>query len=144
MLEDGEMQPEKAPFPTWLQPLLASRFFEQCQRHINENRNEENHFCIDCVSRLCPNCVSEHNNNGETHNLLQIRHYVHSDVVRVNDVFKLLDVAKIQVYFTLLRIKKIDVYVFRFWTYIFMYILECQIYEGSNVCILLSVLCLYN
>lgn len=61
---------------------------------------------MDCACRLCPNCVAEHTNNGGTHNLLQIRHYVHSDVVRVSDVYKLIDVSKIQVNFAWLMIKE--------------------------------------
>jgi PLATZ transcription factor len=65
---------------------------------------------MNCVCRLCTNCVSEHANNGGKHNLLQIRHYMHSDVVRVNDVFKLLDITKIQVYFTRLLIYEIRCY----------------------------------
>ncbi|XP_078161776.1 protein RGF1 INDUCIBLE TRANSCRIPTION FACTOR 1-like [Carex rostrata] len=92
------MEQGSAPLPSWLQPLLASKFFEQCEGHSKEKKNEENHFCMDCACRLCPNCVVEHTNNGGTHNLLQIRHYVHSDVVRVSDVYKLIDVSKIQQY----------------------------------------------
>lgn len=109
LFEDCNMeQLQKAPLPAWLQPLLASKFFEQCEGHSNERKNEENHFCMDCSCRLCPNCVTEHTKNGGTHNLLQIRHYVHSDVVRVNDVFKLLDIAKIQVYISFFQEKKLN------------------------------------
>ncbi|KAJ4767289.1 PLATZ transcription factor family protein [Rhynchospora pubera] len=51
-----------------------------------------------CTHPLCPRCVTEHARKGGKHRLLQIRHYVHSDVVRVNDITKLLDIAKIQQY----------------------------------------------
>ncbi|KAJ4767591.1 PLATZ transcription factor family protein [Rhynchospora pubera] len=90
------MEPDKASLPNWLQPLLAAKFFERCERHINERKNEINHFCMKCTHPLCPRCVIEHTRKGGIHRLLQIRHYVHSDVVRVNDITKLLDIAKIQ------------------------------------------------
>ncbi|KAJ1686839.1 hypothetical protein LUZ63_018229 [Rhynchospora breviuscula] len=92
------MELGKAPLPNWLQPLLAAKFFERCERHINERKNEINHFCMKCTHPLCPRCVTEHTRKGGKHRLLQIRHYVHSDVVRVNDITKLLDIAKIQQY----------------------------------------------
>jgi hypothetical protein len=36
MVEGSKVQIEKAPLPTWLQPFLATKFFEQCKRHTNE------------------------------------------------------------------------------------------------------------
>ncbi|KAJ4820008.1 PLATZ transcription factor family protein [Rhynchospora pubera] len=92
------MEQGKAPSPEWLLPLLESKFFEQCERHLNQRKNEINRFCMECADSLCPNCVTEHFRKGEKHHFLQIRHYVHSDVVRVDDITKLLDITKIQQY----------------------------------------------
>ncbi|KAJ3702983.1 hypothetical protein LUZ61_006688 [Rhynchospora tenuis] len=94
--EDCIMEQGKAPSPEWLQPLLESKFFEQCERHPNQRKNDVNRFCMECADSLCPKCVTEHFRKGEKHHFLQIRHYMHSNVVRVNDITKLLDIAKIQ------------------------------------------------
>ncbi|GJV01716.1 putative PLATZ transcription factor family protein [Tanacetum coccineum] len=80
--------------PTWLENLLKETFFNVCMIHENAKKNEKNIFCVDCCEAICHHCVVDHN----SHRLLQIRRYVYHDVIRVDDVEKLLDSSLIQAY----------------------------------------------
>jgi hypothetical protein len=82
--------------PPWLAELLSIReFFGHCTTHVT-GRNEKNHFCFDCKKGpLCPVGVAE---SHAGHATVQIRKASHRDVVRVVDIYKLLDFSNIQLY----------------------------------------------
>lgn len=79
--------------PQWLSTLLAEKFFKPCSVHEFARKNERNIFCLDCSSSFCPQCISPH----RPHRLLQIRRYVYQDVIRLDDLEKLIDCALVQV-----------------------------------------------
>ncbi|XP_077246853.1 protein RGF1 INDUCIBLE TRANSCRIPTION FACTOR 1-like [Tasmannia lanceolata] len=83
-------------FPHWLECLLGEEFFNPCLLHETAKKNEKNIFCLDCCTSICPHCLSLH----RSHRLLQIRRYVYHDVVRVDDLEKLIDCSFIQSYTT--------------------------------------------
>lgn len=103
--------------PKWLQALLSEEFFRQCAVHESSRKNEKNIFCLDCRSSFCPQCLSPHSShrliqvrsstiNSITfpqitklfHVLFQIRRYVYQNVIRLDDIEKLIDCAFVQVY----------------------------------------------
>ncbi|RWW34455.1 hypothetical protein GW17_00000770 [Ensete ventricosum] len=79
--------------PAWLEALDAQRFFVGCCLHENAKKNEKNICCLDCCTSICPHCVSSH----RRHRLLQVRRYVYHDVVRLEDLEKLIDCSSVQV-----------------------------------------------
>ncbi|GAB2289115.1 hypothetical protein Dimus_023449 [Dionaea muscipula] len=80
--------------PAWLEALYARRFFEGCTIHETAKKNEKNVLCLDCCISICPHCLSMH----RFHRLLQIRRYVYHDVIRLEDLEKLIDCSSIQAY----------------------------------------------
>nr|XP_010933702.1 uncharacterized protein LOC105054027 [Elaeis guineensis] len=82
--------------PDWLETMLGERFFNPCMIHEAVKKNEKNVFCLDCCSSFCPQCLPRH----RPHRLLQIRRYVYHDVVRVDDLEKLIDCSSVQLYTT--------------------------------------------
>ncbi|XP_052200859.1 protein RGF1 INDUCIBLE TRANSCRIPTION FACTOR 1-like isoform X1 [Diospyros lotus] len=80
--------------PAWLQGLMAETFFAACGVHENRRKNEKNIYCLDCCQSFCPHCLSSHH----SHPLLQVRRYVYHDVVRLDDLEKLIDCSYIQPY----------------------------------------------
>ncbi|XP_058092880.1 protein RGF1 INDUCIBLE TRANSCRIPTION FACTOR 1-like [Magnolia sinica] len=64
--------------------------------HETARKNEKNIFCLACYTIICPHCLSLH----RSHRLLQIRRYVYHDVIRLNDLEKLIDCNFIQSYRT--------------------------------------------
>ncbi|CAK9170988.1 unnamed protein product [Ilex paraguariensis] len=80
--------------PAWLEGLMAETFFAACGVHENRRKNEKNIFCLDCCQSFCPHCLSYH----RSHPLLQVRRYVYQDVVRLDDLEKLIDCSYIQPY----------------------------------------------
>ncbi|KAG6538770.1 hypothetical protein ZIOFF_003898 [Zingiber officinale] len=78
----------------WVELLLVGEFFGSCEQHKEDRKSEENIFCVDCGSRMCPHCLAGRHSD---HRLLQIRRYVYQDVVRVHDMANLLDCSKVQV-----------------------------------------------
>ncbi|KAJ4748078.1 PLATZ transcription factor [Rhynchospora pubera] len=80
--------------PTWLEALNTQKFFIPCPYHENSRKNEKNICCIDCCTSICPHCVSLH----RTHRLLQVRRYVYHDVVRLEDLEKLINCSNVQSY----------------------------------------------
>ncbi|KAA8537188.1 hypothetical protein F0562_029680 [Nyssa sinensis] len=80
--------------PAWLDGLMAETFFAACGVHENRRKNEKNIFCLDCCQSFCPHCLSSH----RSHLLLQVRRYVYHDVVRLDDLEKLIDCSYIQPY----------------------------------------------
>ncbi|MCO5572881.1 hypothetical protein L7F22_026640 [Adiantum nelumboides] len=81
--------------PPWLERFLSCTYFDPCAEH-QFNKNEKNHFCIDCIDGpLCSRgLLAEH----AKHRTLQVRKASHADGVRVENVCKLLDISSIQTY----------------------------------------------
>nr|XP_019711161.1 uncharacterized protein LOC105059979 [Elaeis guineensis] len=80
--------------PGWLGGLVEESFFVGCGAHENRKKNEKNIFCLDCCTSICPHCVPSH----PSHPLLQVRRYVYNDVVRLDDLEKLIDCSYVQPY----------------------------------------------
>ncbi|XP_042504236.1 protein RGF1 INDUCIBLE TRANSCRIPTION FACTOR 1 [Macadamia integrifolia] len=82
--------------PHWLETLLGEKFFNPCLIHESAKKNEKNIFCLDCCTSICPHCLSPH----RSHRLLQVRRYVYHDVIRVDDIEKLINCDYVQSYTT--------------------------------------------
>ncbi|XP_065049811.1 protein RGF1 INDUCIBLE TRANSCRIPTION FACTOR 1-like [Musa acuminata AAA Group] len=80
--------------PAWLQALDSEKFFVPCSHHEHAKKNEKNICCLDCCTSICPHCVSSH----RFHRLVQVRRYVYHDVVRLEDLEKLIDCSNVQSY----------------------------------------------
>ncbi|XP_068641889.1 protein RGF1 INDUCIBLE TRANSCRIPTION FACTOR 1-like [Aristolochia californica] len=80
--------------PGWLEALNTQRFFVGCSTHENGKKNEKNICCLDCCTSICPHCLPSH----RFHRLLQVRRYVYHDVVRLEDLEKLIDCSNVQAY----------------------------------------------
>ncbi|XP_020680436.1 uncharacterized protein LOC110098068 [Dendrobium catenatum] len=80
--------------PSWLEALETQRFFNGCLVHENARKNEKNICCLDCCTSICPHCVAAH----RSHRLMQVRRYVYHDVVRLEDIEKLIDCSNVQSY----------------------------------------------
>uniref|UniRef100_A0A453NGY6 B box-type domain-containing protein n=1 Tax=Aegilops tauschii subsp. strangulata TaxID=200361 RepID=A0A453NGY6_AEGTS len=80
--------------PAWLEALSTEKFFVACSFHEHAKKNEKNICCLDCCTSICPHCVSTH----RVHRLLQVRRYVYHDVVRLEDLEKLIDCSGVQSY----------------------------------------------
>ncbi|RYR13473.1 hypothetical protein Ahy_B04g070456 isoform B [Arachis hypogaea] len=73
---------------------MRETFFGGCGAHQNQRKNEKNVFCLHCCLSICPHCLPFH----RLHPLLQVRRYVYHDVVRLDDLEKLIDCSNIQPY----------------------------------------------
>ncbi|OVA05810.1 zinc finger protein [Macleaya cordata] len=82
--------------PHWLEALLGEKFFNPCLFHETAKKNEKNIFCLDCCTSICSHCLPPH----RSHRLLQIRRYVYHDVIRLDDIEKLIDCSFVQAYTT--------------------------------------------
>ncbi|KAG0495791.1 hypothetical protein HPP92_000482 [Vanilla planifolia] len=80
--------------PSWLEALDTQKFFVGCSLHENTRKNEKNICCLDCCTSICPHCVAAH----RSHRLVQVRRYVYHDVVRLEDLEKLIDCSSVQSY----------------------------------------------
>ncbi|OVA03306.1 zinc finger protein [Macleaya cordata] len=80
--------------PAWLEALYTQKFFVGCSTHETAKKNEKNIFCLDCCTSICPHCLPSH----RFHRLVQIRRYVYHDVVRLEDLEKLIDCSSVQSY----------------------------------------------
>lgn len=80
--------------PAWLEGLMGESFFGICGVHENKRKNEKNIYCLDCCQSFCPHCLPTHH----SHPLLQVRRYVYQDVVRLDDLEKLIDCSFVQPY----------------------------------------------
>ncbi|KAG7021192.1 hypothetical protein SDJN02_17880, partial [Cucurbita argyrosperma subsp. argyrosperma] len=80
--------------PAWLEALYTQKFFVGCLFHETAKKNEKNICCLDCCISICPHCISSH----RFHRLLQVRRYVYHDVVRLEDLQKLIDCSNVQPY----------------------------------------------
>ncbi|PKA62449.1 hypothetical protein AXF42_Ash009335 [Apostasia shenzhenica] len=80
--------------PSWLEALDTEKFFVGCSAHESAKKNEKNICCLDCCTSICPHCVPAH----RSHRLVQVRRYVYHDVVRLEDLEKLIDCSNVQSY----------------------------------------------
>ncbi|XP_077221510.1 PLATZ transcription factor family protein [Tasmannia lanceolata] len=80
--------------PSWLEGLVGETFFTECGTHQRRRKNEKNIFCLDCCESICQNCLTSH----RSHPLIQVRRYVYHDVVRLQDLKKLIDCSFVQSY----------------------------------------------
>ncbi|GAV73913.1 PLATZ domain-containing protein [Cephalotus follicularis] len=80
--------------PAWLDALYTQKFFAGCSYHETAKKNEKNICCLDCCTSICPHCLPSH----RYHRLLQVRRYVYHDVVRLEDLQKLIDCTNVQAY----------------------------------------------
>ncbi|XP_074570418.1 protein RGF1 INDUCIBLE TRANSCRIPTION FACTOR 1 [Curcuma longa] len=80
--------------PDWLVALDSQKFFVPCSAHAHAKKNEKNICCLDCCTGICPHCVPAH----RFHRMVQVRRYVYHDVVRLQDLDKLIDCSNVQSY----------------------------------------------
>ncbi|AES91688.1 PLATZ transcription factor family protein [Medicago truncatula] len=80
--------------PSWLEALYTEKFFAGCSYHENAKKNEKNVCCLDCCTSICPHCFPSH----RYHRLLQVRRYVYHDVLRLEELEKLIDCTNVQAY----------------------------------------------
>ncbi|KAF5729220.1 PLATZ transcription factor family protein [Tripterygium wilfordii] len=87
---------EEVVKPAWLEGLMGETFFGVCEIHENQRKNEKNIFCLHCCLSICHHCLDLPSHRS--HPLLQVRRYVYQDVVRLDDLEKLIDCCYIQPY----------------------------------------------
>ncbi|XP_062234163.1 protein RGF1 INDUCIBLE TRANSCRIPTION FACTOR 1-like [Phragmites australis] len=80
--------------PGWVGALVEESFFVGCAAHENRKKNEKNIFCLGCCASICPHCAPAHRH----HPLIQVRRYVYNDVVRLDDLDRLVDCSFVQPY----------------------------------------------
>ncbi|RWW03322.1 hypothetical protein GW17_00033526, partial [Ensete ventricosum] len=90
--EGNRVAAPTAAMPGWLGGLVEESFFVGCGAHESRKKNEKNIFCLDCCTSICPHCAAAH----PSHPLLQVRRYVYNDVVRLDDLEKLIDCSYVQ------------------------------------------------
>uniref|UniRef100_A0A803N6V5 B box-type domain-containing protein n=1 Tax=Chenopodium quinoa TaxID=63459 RepID=A0A803N6V5_CHEQI len=92
--------------PAWLDALYTQNFFVNCPAHETAKKNEKNVLCLDCCTSLCPHCLTMH----RFHRLIQIRRYVYHDVIRLEDLEKVIDCSNVQVDFVLTHNRDLSPY----------------------------------
>ncbi|XP_050367927.1 protein RGF1 INDUCIBLE TRANSCRIPTION FACTOR 1 [Argentina anserina] len=88
---------EEMLVPSWLESLLSTTFFSICPAHRDAPRSECNMYCLDCrnAGEFCFYCRSSRHKD---HQVIQIRRSSYHDVVRVNEIQKVLDITGVQTY----------------------------------------------
>ncbi|KAL6199825.1 hypothetical protein ACLB2K_029607 [Fragaria x ananassa] len=88
---------EEMLVPSSLESLLSTTFFSICSTHRDAPRSECNMYCLDCrnVGAFCFYCRSSRHKD---HQVIQIRRSSYHDVVRVNEIQKVLDITGVQTY----------------------------------------------
>lgn len=82
--------------PGWLDSLLSTSFFSVCHIHGDAARSECNMYCLDCNgAAFCFYCRSSRHKD---HSVIQIRRSSYHDVVRVNEIQRVLDISGVQTY----------------------------------------------
>lgn len=95
MLEDTN---GKKMIPSWLELLLATKFFGACAEHQGiKKKIERNIYCVDCNESMCSFCFSSPSCSHRHHRMLQIRRYIYQNVIRIRDMQKLIDCSEVQV-----------------------------------------------
>ncbi|PKU70788.1 hypothetical protein MA16_Dca012541 [Dendrobium catenatum] len=98
MLEEKNSK-KKTKIPSWLELLLATKFFGACAEHQGiKKKIERNIYCVDCNESMCSFCVSSPSCSHRYHRLLQIRRYIYQNVIRIRDMQKLIDCSEVQPY----------------------------------------------
>ncbi|URE30716.1 PLATZ transcription factor [Musa troglodytarum] len=122
------MEAAATGLPGWLGRLVEESFFVGCGAHESRKKNEKNIFCLDCCTSICPHCAPAHSSHPllqvkkqTTITLLllpsqddkftilpssttalssccTVRRYVYNDVVRLDDLEKLIDCSYVQPY----------------------------------------------
>lgn len=92
----GGRRRQQQQLPGWVEGLVGeeSGFFVGCGAHESRKKNEKNIFCLSCCTSICNHCLPQHS----SHPLLQVRRYVYNDVVRLDDLEKLIDCSYVQPY----------------------------------------------
>uniref|UniRef100_A0A7N0U3V3 PLATZ transcription factor family protein n=2 Tax=Kalanchoe fedtschenkoi TaxID=63787 RepID=A0A7N0U3V3_KALFE len=80
--------------PGWLDALYSEQFFIGCPDHKYTKKNEKNVLCVDCCTSISPHCLPSH----WSHRVLQMRRYVYHEVIRLEDLERLIDCTNVQVY----------------------------------------------
>nr|CAB3471106.1 unnamed protein product [Digitaria exilis] len=80
--------------PGWVGALVEESFFVGCATHDDRKKNDKNIFCLGCCASICPHCAPAHRH----HHLIQVRRYVYNDVVRLDDLERLIDCSFVQPY----------------------------------------------
>ncbi|THU44167.1 hypothetical protein C4D60_Mb02t04550 [Musa balbisiana] len=75
-------------------PIPPLPFPNKNSAHESRRKNEKNIFCLACCTSICTHCAPAH----RSHPLLQVRRYVYNDVVRLDDLEKLVDCCFVQPY----------------------------------------------
>ncbi|KAJ1274723.1 hypothetical protein BS78_05G082900 [Paspalum vaginatum] len=84
--------------PSWLELLLATKFFTNCTNHLLASRNECNLFCIKCKAPPAAFCFHCRSCDHSTHRVIQIRRSSYHNVVKVSEIEDILDISDVQTY----------------------------------------------
>ncbi|OAY76130.1 hypothetical protein ACMD2_23876 [Ananas comosus] len=92
--------------PGWVGGLVEESFFVGCGAHESRKKNEKNIFCLGCCTSICPHCAPPPStlssrflpSISNPFIIFVVRRYVYNDVVRLDDLEKLIDCSYVQPY----------------------------------------------